>query len=304
MAAVDENAPAVRALGYIGIAARDLPGWDAFATNILGLQVREREGDGTLHLRMDEHFHRIIVGPGNSDDLDYAGWEVHGEPELERIAARLEQQGVRFARGSAQERERRRVGGLLLLEDPAGLRTEIFWGPLIDDATPFQSPRAISGFDTRDKGLGHIVLAVDDFDRAMLFYRDLLGMRISDYITWDRMGTTVTAAFLHCNPRHHSLAFMALPSAPKRLTHVMLEVESLDDVGRTYSLCERENVPIAMTLGRHTNDLMFSFYAVTPSGFSVEYGWGGRTIDDDVWEVQTHDIASMWGHRRLAPIAR
>ena len=40
-----------------------------------------------------------------------------------------------------------------------------------------------------------------------------------------------------------------------------------------------------MTLGRHTNDLMTSFYVRTPSGFEIEYGTGGLVVDDDTWEV-------------------
>jgi hypothetical protein len=31
---------------------------------------------------------------------------------------------------------------------------------------------------------------------------------------------------------------------------------------------------IAQTLGRHTNDRIVSFYARTPSGFEVEFGFG------------------------------
>ena len=34
-----------------------------------------------------------------------------------------------------------------------------------------------------------------------------------------------------------------------------------------------------MTLGRHSNDYMTSFYIHSPSHFFVEYGWGGRAID-------------------------
>ena len=43
---------------------------------------------------------------------------------------------------------------------------------------------------------------------------------------------------------------------------------------------------------------MISFYMETPSGFGVEYGWGGRTVDDANWQVTKHDRFSMWGHRR------
>ena len=104
-------------------------------------------------------------------------------------------------------------------------------------------------------------------------------------------------AFLHCNPRHHSIAFNQSSRSGKRLSHFMVEVDALDDVGRTWSLCDREDVPMAQSLGRHVNDQMFSFYIVSPSGFTVEFGYGGRLIDDATWEVSTYDWPSMWGHQ-------
>jgi len=292
---------AISGLGYIGIGVSDLAAWEHFATAILGLEVYDRD-DGNLRLRMDDQQYRILIQPSSADDLEFVGWEVANESVLAALEARLQTTGYASTRASAEQCRERRVAGLIRLTDPAGLKTELFWGPLVDYQRPFKSPRAITGFDTAGKGLGHIVLMVDDFEATMRFYRDVLGMRISDFIEFNRLGTTVTMAFLRCNPRHHSLAFMELPSAPKRISHVMLQALSLDDVGRTYSLCQEQNVPLTMTLGRHTNDHMVSFYVRTPSGFALEYGWGGRTIDDDTWQVQTHHSASIWGHERvLAP---
>jgi hypothetical protein len=43
---------------------------------------------------------------------------------------------------------------------------------------------------------------------------------------------------------------------------------------------------------------MTSFYMRTPSGFDVEYGWGGREVDDAVWQVETLHSTSIWGHQR------
>ena len=38
----------------------------------------------------------------------------------------------------------------------------------------------------------------------------------------------------------------------------------------------------------------------TPSGFFVEYGWGGRVIDPATWQPhETFDGPSFWGHERL-----
>lgn len=77
----------------------------------------------------------------------------------------------------------------------------------------------------------------------------------------------------------------------------MLQLQSLDDVGATYDLCQTQEVPIAMKLGKHTNDHMVSFYLRTPSGFNVEYGWGAREVDDSIWQVQVHTAGSIWGHQ-------
>ena len=88
---------------------------------------------------------------------------------------------------------------------------------------------------------------------------------------------------------------------PKRLNHFMLQVQSVDDVGSTYDLFQQTDVPITRSLGRHTNDLMVSFYMRSPSGFEVEYGWGARVVDDATWQVQMHTMESIWGHRYVQP---
>jgi hypothetical protein len=87
----------------------------------------------------------------------------------------------------------------------------------------------------------------------------------------------------------------------------MMELFSLDDVGQAYDLALGEDGRVATTLGRHTNDFMTSFYAHTPAGFMVEYGWGGRSIDVDSWRPsQLEHGPSLWGHDRtwLAPEKR
>ena len=135
------------------------------------------------------------------------------------------------------------------------------------------------------------MLAVPSVDDVLPFYREVLGMRISDYAT-----APFRAVFLHVNERHHSLAL--LESAATGLHHLMIEALSIDDLGRAYDAAIEQGV-VRVTLGRHTNDHMTSFYAASPSGFMVEYGWGGRSIDDATWQVEemVHG-PSIWGHER------
>jgi hypothetical protein len=80
----------------------------------------------------------------------------------------------------------------------------------------------------------------------------------------------------------------------------MVELFSLDDVGQCFDLALGEEGRIGTTLGRHINDEVTSFYSHSPSGFMVEYGWGGRVIDVDNWQPEEVTWGpSMWGHDRL-----
>lgn len=287
----------VTQLGTLGFEISNLARWEMFATATLGLESGDRDPDGTVFLRMDEHHHRFALRQGPRDDIAYAGWPATDEAALRAIAERVGAQGVAVNWATAAEARQRRVAAFIRMRDPSGVATEVGCGPRIPSDRPFRSPRDIAGFVTSNLGLGHIVLAVDDYDACLHFYRDGLGLRISDYIDFDMGGSLATrAAFLHCGPRHHSLAIVHAV-APKRMHHFMLQVSSLRDVGTTLDRCRDAAVPITMELGCHTNDRMVSFYAETPSGFHVEYGCGGVEIDDDVWQVQTYQAASSWGHR-------
>jgi 2,3-dihydroxybiphenyl 1,2-dioxygenase len=290
----------VSQLGYLGLNVSDLGEWERFGTELLGLEVVEKTPQG-FFMRMDEYHHRFVVQQDSADDVAFIGWEVADENALRELERQLNDDGVETVRGSADEARARGVIELLKFKDPSGIPTEAYFGPLMNFREPFKSPRPLSGFETGAMGLGHIVLRVDDARRSLHFYRDVLGMRISDFVelpSGHRLGRQLSLAFMHCNPRHHSLAFGELP-VPKRLLHFMLQTKTLDDVCSTMYLAQDRGIPITGSLGRHTNDHMVSFYMRSPSGFEVEYGFGARTIDDSTWQVQQHYSGSMWGHRGM-----
>ena len=284
---------AVSQLAYLGIGVSDMGAWKTFATDILGMQIIERADDGTVYLRMDENHHRIALHPSGEDDVLYIGLQAATTASFEEAKAALRAAGVSVTQGTTAEIAHRRLIDFVKFET-GDLPFELSIGPHTRWDPPFQPARPMSGFKTGPLGFGHIVVRSTDRDKSAGLLTKALGFRISDYIN--------TMVFLHCNPRHHSIAFQpSIPDLPrsrdKKLWHFMLETNTLDDVGTALDLATRAGIPVVSSLGRHSNDQMVSFYMSTPSGFEVEYGWGGRLVDDAVWQVQRHDRGTIWGHK-------
>ncbi|HEX8868267.1 MAG TPA: VOC family protein [Lentzea sp.] len=290
----------IRSLGYLRIEATDMDRWREFGLKVLGMVEGKGSTPGALYLRMDDFPARLVIVPGESDRLQASGWEAATEAELEEVAKRLASAGVEYVEGTAEDLAERRVNGLIRFSDPSGNTLEVFHGAALEHR------RVVSPyghrFVTEEQGLGHVVLSTSDDDAALHFYRDVLGFRLRDsmrlppqFVGRPADGPPAWLRFFGCNPRHHSLAFLPMPT-PSGIVHLMVEVENTDDVGLTLDRALRKKVPMSATLGRHVNDLMLSFYMKTPGGFDVEFGCEGRQVSDEDWIARESTAVSLWGH--------
>jgi 2,3-dihydroxybiphenyl 1,2-dioxygenase len=288
----------LQALGYIGIRTQKLDEWTAYANRFLGMQLVDRSR-GTRAFRMDDRKQRLVLNEAEGETASFYGWEVADASALDALAAHLEKNNVKIARGARALADERHVKDLIVLHDPVGNRVEVFHGATTT-TEPFKPGRSISGFRTGPLGMGHAVLNAERLDDVLPFYRDILGFKPSDYIL-----KPFKAYFFHLNPRHHSLAF--IEAGKNGIHHLMIETCMLDDVGQAYDLALRKPEMIGTTLGRHVNDEVTSFYSWSPSKFLFEYGWGGRTIEPATWTPHERtEGPSLWGHDRswLTPEGR
>jgi len=283
----------VRALGYIWLGVKDLDAWKSFLTDTLGLEYYGQE-DEAHFFRMCEYMYRIALVNGE-DRIITLGWEVANEKELRETFERLKTAGYEPTYLTDEELKKRHVLSAIQFSDETGITHEIYYGPSILPDRPFKSPRPISGFKTGELGMGHIVLGDRDISKYLKLYLDVLNFKLTDIIESNRR----KLIFLRCNKRHHTVALAeGVEGNRGKPHHIMFELKNLDDVCSTYYLCLEKGI-LASTLGRHSNDLMISFYVNNPSGFSIEYGWGGITIDDATWSVKRYDITSIWGHLKF-----
>ncbi len=139
------------------------------------------------------------------------------------------------------------------------------------------------------KRLNHIVLYVQDAQRALRFYRDLLGFQIVE-------APSDQAVFLRANgsDNHHDLGLFgvgpdAAPLGAGRrvgLYHAAWEVATIDDLARAREALARFG---ALT-GESDHGNSLSLYAADPDGNEIEVFW---MIPRGEWESRG------FGTRRL-----
>ncbi|MFF4007968.1 VOC family protein [Streptomyces sp. NPDC001717] len=292
----------IRALGYLRIETADLAAWRGYVLDVLGMTEAQGSTDAQLNVRIDDRIHRFQFVAGAQDRLLAAGFEVANAKALAEAAAELEAAGYAVKPGDATTLADRRVQGLVHCEDPSGNPLELYWGQA-QDHTPLASPYG-NRFVTGELGLGHVVLPAPDTETTLDFYENLLGFQLRDSMKLPPVAVPTGAPgkdfhwmhFLSPNRRHHSLGLY--PGAlPPGIVHFMVELERLDDVGYCLDRMNAAGIPIASTLGRHSNDHMVSFYAQAPGGFQVEYGWDGLIVDPATWTAKEITADSFWGHQ-------
>ena len=247
-------------LSYVALEQRDPRAWETFLGHLLDAPARQR---AERYLR---------VRPGKADDIVAIGFELADGEARKDLAARLAGTGV-----PVEEAD-----GKLVFQDPLGTRIEAS----VADA-----------WVADETGFGHVVLATRDIEAVERFYVGALGLAVTERLAARVGPIQVRGAFLHCNPRHHSIAILDLPQR-RRLNHLMLEAASLREVLRAHDRARAARLPFSLELGEHPDpDGTLSFYVRTPAGFDLEIGAGGREIQPAGWREGFQSTTSSWGHR-------
>ncbi|MEV5647348.1 VOC family protein [Nocardia sp. NPDC052254] len=288
----------IRALGYLRVQTRDIARWRELTVDGLGLAVGSGPDPDGLYLRVDERRARLAVLPGDTDRALAVGWEVRDQFALRRVRETVEKAGITVATLSEQECRYRDAEQVIAFDDPSGVRTEIFFGPVLDHSAVV-TPHG-GRFVTGPNGLGHVVLPTAAFDETYAFYTEVLGFLPRGAIRVggpDAPGPARRVRFLGVNQRHHSLALCPAPaSQDPGMVHLMLEVDTLDAVGQALDRVNTLGFSLSSTLGRHTNDKMVSFYVRAPGGWDIEFGTEGMLVDEAHYTAEEITADSYWGH--------
>jgi 2,3-dihydroxy-p-cumate/2,3-dihydroxybenzoate 3,4-dioxygenase len=279
----------LRDIAYVRSGVADLDKAVTFANKIVGLELAGADG-GVAHLRADGRHHCLALVEGRSGVIS-SGFTVADEIALEGAETELERAGFTVTRGDAAAARSRRVRQFIGFDDPFGNRLELVCGQeTITRPVAFNRHAGITEF-------GHLCLDAPDVHEAYRFWNSHFNARVSDWIG-------DAACLIRIDPVHHKLAVFR--GDGPGLCHMNFQVETIDDVFRNWHFLVDAGVEIEMGPGRHPQSTAVFLYFLGPEGFTYEYSYGVRRIEDDAaWRPRTFDpdevgSIDMW----LGPVRR
>ena len=273
---------------YVRLGATDIDEAVRYAIRILGLELVRRDKGGA-YLRSDNRDHTLVYTHANPRD-QALGFELRTQTELDAAAVELESAGHAVHNGTRLECEQRWVDGFISFKDPSGNSIELVVRPAHCGRQYFPSRDAgITGFS--HVGLHSISPRSDE-----TFWTTLCNARVSD-----RIGE---APLLRIDPVHHRIALF--PSTRSGVQHINHQVESIDDIMRSYYFLREQNVRIRFGPGRHPTSGAMFLYFEGPDGMIYEYSSGVRLIMDEAgYEPRQFPVASSsfcaWGSKPDIP---
>jgi 2,3-dihydroxy-p-cumate/2,3-dihydroxybenzoate 3,4-dioxygenase len=261
-------------IAYVRSGVADLDKAVSFATEIVGLELAAAGEQGVAHLRADSRHHCLALVEGASGVIS-SGFQVADADALESAEAELERAGFTVKRGDRDEARSRRVRHFVGFDDPFGNRLELVCQQeVVGRPVRFTRQAGITEF-------GHLCLDAPDVHEAYRFWNSHFNARVSDWIG-DK------ACLLRIDPVHHKLAVFQADGPG--LCHMNFQVETIDDVFRNWHFLVEHGVEIEMGPGRHPQSTAVFLYFLGPEGFTYEYSFGVRRIEDEqAWRPRTFD---------------
>jgi len=251
-------------VSYVRLGTQDLEGAARFAVDYLGLEVSEHR-KGTVCFKSDVREQTLCYFEGNPADQAVA-FEVRDSNDLEMAASELERLGYAVRSGTESEAAARHVKGFIAFKDPSGNGIEFVYRP------ERSGKRYHGSRDAGVTGFSHVGLCSSDVVRDEQFWTKVCNARVSD-----RIGD---APLLRIDEVHHSIALF--PSDRTGIQHINHQVETGDDVMRSYYFLKEKGVPITFGPGRHPTSSARFLYFEGPDGMVFEYSSGVRSIADEL----------------------
>ncbi|MEW6257963.1 MAG: VOC family protein [Pseudomonadota bacterium] len=270
-------------LAFATFATPDTSQLGDYYVSVLGLAESARQG-AAIHLASRQGETCLVLEPGEASACTGLGFACDPAIPLADVARWLGTQGI-----ESQIRSDAMAGR------PASLRFRDFKGTVIDlfHAPPPAGNGAPRVAPIAPAKLGHVAFYVADIGRAVAFYRDILGFRISDWME-------DFFVFMRCGPEHHTCNFIS--SANRGMHHMAFELSDWGEVRTACDWLARHKIKVTWGPGRHGPGHNIFLYHRNPQGQLVELfteldtmsDEGSGVFDPKPWHVDTPQRPKVW----------
>jgi catechol-2,3-dioxygenase len=216
---------------------------------VIGLRVIHRE-DGVAYLATKLGQLALILKSKGTTKCTNVTFELGPKADLAEARRHLIKQNIHAELRSDVYPG---IGALVAFADPTGSTIELL------NNVPFHEAGAVSGIGPHK--LGHLAFIVEDPKAITVFYSEILGFRVSDWIE-DYF------VFLRCGPDHHTLNFVR--GARVRMHHVAFELRDASQLIESCELLARNGTPILWGPVRHGPGHNMAIYHRDPAGGIIE----------------------------------
>ncbi|MFB6771788.1 VOC family protein [Streptomyces sp. NPDC056337] len=252
-----------------------------FYEEVWGLQVVEAEHSASWLRGTGEEHHALRLTRSETIGLGRLVFALGTPAEIDEAARRLRARGIALV---TEPGPLDQVGG------GYGLRFHDLDGRLVELSADTWAVTARGRDASLPVGVTHAVLNTPDIDASVAFYRDVLGMRVSDW-------SEHQMAFLRCGSDHHCVAFNQAPWVS--LNHVAYEMTSLDHFMRGLGRLRHHGITPEWGPGRHGPGNNTFSYFTDPTGLVCEYTTEVAQIVEDTWICKvwrrTPELSDLWG---------
>lgn len=271
----------LRALRSVELLTPNFAEAAGFYEEVWGLEVVEAGHSGSWLRGTGTEHHALQLTRSEKIGLGRLAFAVATPAEVDEAARRLEARGITLVT---------EPGALDQVGGGYGLRFHDLDGRLVELSADTWAVPARGRDEALPVGVTHAVLNTTDIDAAVAFYREVLGMRVSDW-------SEHQMAFLRCNTDHHCIAFNQAPWVS--LNHVAYEMSSLDHFMRGLGRLRHHGITPEWGPGRHgPGDNTFSYFT-DPTGLVCEYTSEVAQIVEEVWICRTWrrtpELSDTWG---------
>ncbi len=288
--------------GYIQIRVLDMDAAIKHYVDHVGLYEVSREPDGRVYLRAWDEFdrHSVILRRADMPGMDYVGFKVASDADLDSFHHRIEEFGTKVQVVSAGEQPG--VGRRLSFVVPTGHRIELFSEMALSDDGPMTHNPEIwrnEPHGMRVTRFDHCNLHGPNIDGVARFFTEVLDFSLTEAA---ETPDGIVAAFLSCSNKAHDVAFIKR-AEPGKFHHAAFSLESWHEVGQAADLIARHDIPLDIGPTRHGITRGQTIYFFDPSGNRNEVFSGGFIYYPDnpkrVWTMDQIGKAIFYYQREL-----